>query len=521
MSDKEVGFVSLVGAGPGDPGLITLRGQERLAQADVVIYDRLANPLLLRLAPQAECLPVGKQPNHHPIPQEKINELLVEKAKDGMRVVRLKGGDPFVFGRGGEEALALVEEGIPFEVVPGITSAVAVLAYAGIPLTHRGLADSAALITGHRSDDVENPAEGWFQGSLGADTLVFLMGVKNLPDIVQQLLISGRGEDTPAALIERGTSAAQKTVSGTLANIVKHAEDISPPAILVVGEVVRLREQLRWFDNVRAHRPLFGLRVLNTKSVQRGDGAIHWDDFGEQITSLGAEVVHLPVIQIVPPTNVEPFSAAVQRLVEGREYAWVLLTSVNGVRALFDHLIAMGLDARSLNGIKVAAVGEVTAQTLKSWGIIPDFIPSNFIGSELGKQLPLQPNEKVFLPRSEIALPDLPDILETRGAVVEEVSAYTVKTAPVDSVILDQLVGGEFNIVSFFSPSGVSGLRDMLADAGHTTPLKEILASTKVACIGPTTGLAAQEMGLPVEIIAKEHTSAGLVMELLKWQKHS
>ncbi len=520
MSDEKTGFVSLVGAGPGDPGLLTLRGQERLSQADVVVYDRLANPLLLRLAPQAEMIPVGKQPKHHPVPQEQITSVLVAKANEGKRVVRLKGGDPFVFGRGGEEALALAEAGIPFEIIPGVTSAIAVPAYAGIPLTLRGIANSAALITGHRAEKVTNPEEGWEQGSLGADTLVFLMGVKNLPAIVENLLENGRQKDTPAALIERGTTATQKTVSGTLSNISKLAEEISPPAILIIGDVVHLRDQLRWFDDANVDRPLFGLRILNTKSTQNGK-TLPWDNFDEQAASLGAEVIHMPVIRIVPPTDSKPFTMAVQHLVEEQAYAWVLLTSANGVIALFEQLSALGLDARALQGIKFGVVGNVTAQALSSRGVVPDFIPSSFIGAELGKQLPLKSGQRILLPRSEIALPDLPEILETRGAAVDEVSAYSVDTAPVDSSSINQLLEGTFDIVMLFSPSGVFGLRDMLANAGSNTPIKDILATTTIACIGPTTSKIAQEMGLNVEIVANEHTSSGLVKELVRWRKHS
>jgi uroporphyrinogen III methyltransferase/synthase len=248
MQVVQVGKVYLVGAGPGDPELLTLRAVRYLKSADIVIHDRLVNRCLFAYGPQAEWIDVGKEASHHPVPQAEINQLLIEKARAGMATVRLKGGDPFVFGRGGEEALALVEAGIPFEIVPGVTSAVAVPAYAGIPVTHRGAACSAAIITGHRADCAQEPESDWARAAQGADTLIFLMGVKNLPRIVEQVLAAGRPPDTPVALIEQGTCPEQKTITGTLADITVKASEIHPPAVIVVGEVVRLRESLRWFD---------------------------------------------------------------------------------------------------------------------------------------------------------------------------------------------------------------------------------------------------------------------------------
>jgi uroporphyrinogen III methyltransferase/synthase len=246
--DVAPGIVYLVGAGPGDPGLLTLRGAECLHRADVVVHDRLVNPALLEHCPTARCIDVGKQPDHHPIPQESINTILVQEALAGQVVVRLKGGDPFVFGRGGEEALALAQAGIRFEVVPGISSAVAVPAYAGIPITHRGLACSAAIITGHRADCAQDPESDWLRAARGADTLVFLMGVRNLERIIAQVLLAGRTLDTPVAVIEQGTCPAQRTVLGTLADIASKAVDLHPPAIIVVGEVVQLAEALHWYE---------------------------------------------------------------------------------------------------------------------------------------------------------------------------------------------------------------------------------------------------------------------------------
>ena len=520
------GFVSLVGAGPGDPDLITLKGVERLGQADLVVYDRLVNPLLLRKAPQAEWISVGKKPGYHPIPQEKINEILVENAKKGKRIVRLKGGDPFVFGRGGEEALALKKAGIQFEIVPGISSAIAAPAYAGIPVTHRNLAGSVAFITGHRTEGTDVPKSDWRRINLSADTLVFMMGVKNLPLIIEQLQSAGRPENTPVALIERGTFPGQKTIIGTLSNIIEIGGEIRPPAVCVVGEVVGLRDQLNWFEMLE-QRPLFGLRILNTKSNSSADeDGSHrrtplTDSFGHQVTSLGGEVIHMPVLQICPPTDESILQVAVRNLAKGGVFDWVVFTSVNGVKAVFDWLAALGADSRYLKGTQVAAIGPSTAQELKNRGIKPDFIPTQFTGKELGKQLPIKPGETIVLPRSEIALPELPAILRSRGGITEEVNAYTVKSAPPDTIVLDQLAAGRIDIVTFFSPSGLYALADILAEAGHTSTLGKVLAQLTVACIGPTTKEAAQKLGIQTDVIAREHTGAGLVQELVKWRKHS
>lgn len=519
-----MGYISLIGAGPGDPGLITLRGAERLGHADVVVYDRLANPLLLRLAPQAEWIPVGKQPESHPVPQGEINTLLIEYARQGKRVVRLKGGDPFVFGRGGEEALALANAGIQFEVVPGVTSAIAAPAYAGIPVTHREIAGSVVFVTGHRTEQVGDPEADWLRLGNTTGTLVFLMGVKNLPRIVKQLIHAGKSRNTPVALIQQGTTVEQKTVTGTLGNIVDQAAEIHSPAVIVVGEVVKLRDQIRWFDCIE-RQPFFGLRVLNTKSIPQEQenvfvkGIPLLDEFNNQISLLGGEVIHMPVLQIGPPPSMGSLKNAARRLATENIYTWVVFTSVNGVRFFFNELTALGYDSRCLGGIKVAAIGPITAQALQNQGIFPDFIPTTYIGAELGSQLALNPGDRVLLPRSEIALDELPQILKARGGIVDEVSAYTVQANHPDSIVLEQLVAKQIHIVAFFSPSGVSGLEDMLVEAGYDTPLSEVLAPVTVACIGPSTQGEAQKRNIHVDIVAEEHTSIGLVQELLLWRK--
>jgi len=330
------GVVFLVGAGPGDPGLITLKGLEALRAADVVVYDALANPRLLREArPDAEMIGVGKRGGCHTMKQEEINALLVAKGLEGKRVCRLKGGDPFVFGRGGEEALALVDAGVAFEVVPGVTSGIAAPAYAGIPVTHRDATSSLAFITGHEDPTKQASALAWDKLATGIGTLVVYMGVKNLPHIVERLTSNGRSPATPAAVVQWGTVARQRTVLGTLADIVHRAAGMEAPAILVVGEVAALRDKLQWFET----RPLFGRRIVVTRSRAQAS------DLAEQLEALGAEVIEMPAITIEPPADWAPLDTAIAALAT---FDWVVFTSVNGVDGFFARLDAAGKDSRAL-----------------------------------------------------------------------------------------------------------------------------------------------------------------------------
>ncbi len=364
------GFVSLIGAGPGDPDLLTLRGAEALASADVVVYDYLANPaLLVHAPPGAERIYVGKKAGSHTLSQDEISALLVKFALAGQRVARLKGGDPFVFGRGGEEALALVEAGVSFEVVPGVTSAVAAPAYAGIPVTHRGLASSFAVITGHEDPTKEESAVDWPRLATGVDTLVFLMGVGNLPRIVEQLLAHGRPADTPVALVRWGTMPDQQTVSGTLVDITEKvkAAGLRPPAVTVVGPVAELREHLCWFEK----RPLFGQRVLVTRTRQQASA------LSAQLRALGAEAIELPTIRIAPPEDWAPLDATIATLAV---FDWIVFTSVNGVGHFWARLEAAGLDARALHGVRLAAIGPATAAELEARGLRADYVPDEVRG---------------------------------------------------------------------------------------------------------------------------------------------
>jgi uroporphyrinogen III methyltransferase/synthase len=497
------GFVSLIGAGPGDPGLLTLRGAEVLAQADVVVYDYLANPALLSHArPDAERIYVGKQAGSHTLSQEEINVLLVERGLAGRRVARLKGGDPFVFGRGGEEALALVEAGVPFEVVPGVTSAVAAPAYAGIPVTHRGLASSLAIVTGHEDPAKDETALDWEHLASGVDTLVFLMGVGNLPRIVKELVAHGRPASTPAAVVRWGTLADQQTVSGTLADIVDgvRAAGLKPPAVTVVGEVAGLRDRLRWFED----RPLFGQRVLVTRTRQQA-GALSL-----RLRALGAAALELPTIRIVPPDDWAPLDSAIAGL---SRTDWIVFTSANGVGFFWERLRAAGLDARTLHGVRVAAIGPATAAELEAHGLLADYVPGEYVAEAVAAGLGDVRGLRVLLPRADIARPALATLLRQGGAEVVEAPAYRTLRPEMDPGELRELLSG-ITVATFTSSSTVRNLAEMAQEAGLDLPAA--LERTLVACIGPVTAETAREVGLAVHLVAEEYTIDGLVEALTK-----
>jgi len=526
------GTVYLVGAGPGDPGLITVRGLACLRGADVVVYDRLIPRALLSEAPQALWIDVGKQPDRHPVLQEQINEILVAQARLGKIVVRLKGGDPFVFGRGGEEAEALAREGLPFEVVPGVTSAIAAAAYAGIPITHRDAASSFAVFTGHRRSDAGEQAAGQ-QAAASADTLVFLMGMGNLPTIVDELLAAGRSADTPVAVVSHGTWPQQRTVTGSLHDIVGKvtAANIAAPAAVIAGDVVRLRERLRWFD-LPDRRPLLGLRILNTRPAHEAA------DLTGRLAELGADVIALPATRIGPPADEGPLDNALHRLAAASAGApafdWIAFTSANAVTAFFERLLTLapqassGLryDVRCLAGVRLAAVGPATVQALAGYGLVPDLVPDQGTGKHLAAVMPDVAGKRVLLPRSDQALPDLPAALAGRGAQVTEVVAYSVTAAYQGAAcqsavepnpqVLDALRTGSVDVAIFCSPSALRGVAAMLG----SEPLDRVLSGAAIACIGPTTAAAAQEMGLRTSIMPRpgEYTTEGLVAALVGWR---
>jgi len=520
------GTVYLVGAGPGDPGLITVRGLACLRGADVVVYDRLVPPALLREAPAARWIDVGKQPDRHPVPQEEINRILVDEARRGGIVVRLKGGDPFVFGRGGEEAEALAEAGLPFEVVPGVTSAIAAAAYAGIPITHRDAASSFAVFTGHRRGDRATPATAAPGATAAsADTLVYLMGMGNLPSIVDDLRAGGRPAGTPAAVVARGAWPQQRTVTGTLEDIVGTvaAAGIVPPAALIVGEVVRLRDRLRWFDRP-GQRPLLGLRILNTRPEHDAAGLTR------RLSALGAEVITLSATRIAAPRDPEALDEVIHRLcrapADARPWDWIVFTSANAVRAFLHRLFSLAAedgrdagrcyDARCLAGVRIASIGAATTAALAACGLTPDFVPDRATGRSLAVALPDVAGRRLLLPRSDQAPPDLPRALAARGASVTEVVAYAVAPAEPDPAVLAEVAGEGVDVAIFCSPSALRGTAAMFGDR----PLNEALGGAAIACIGPTTAAAAQEMGLRASIVGDTtgEASEALVDALLRWR---
>ncbi len=491
------GRVFLVGAGPGDPGLITVKGLRCVESADVIVYDRLVDRrLLARATATAELVDVGKAPGERRNRQEDINALLIARAAEGKLVVRLKGGDPFVFGRGGEEAEALAAGGIPFEVVPGVTSAIAAPAYAGIPVTHRDIGSFFTVVTGSEAPDKPEPAVPWDRLAEAGGTLVVLMGWESLDRIVEALVRHGRPPETPVALVRWGTEPYQRTVSGTLATIVGAARDagMSPPVVAVIGEVAKLRDRLRWFDR----GPLFGKRVLVTRS--RAQASV----LSELLAARGAEAVEIPTIEILPLDDYGSLDAELRGL---RGYQWIVFTSANPVRVVFDRLAAMGLDSRALAGPRVAAIGPATAASLREHGISADFVPDVFVSESIVEGMKgagLQ-GAKVLLPRSSAGREALAEGLAGLGAAVREVTAFHTGTPEDARTRLDEALAAGIDAATFTSSSTVSNLAALLDGR------LDRLSTAAIACIGPVTAARAGELGLKVDIVAREHTVAGLV----------
>jgi uroporphyrinogen III methyltransferase/synthase len=500
------GVVYLVGAGPGDAKLITVKGLECIQKSDTIIYDRLVNIRLLGFAPaKAEIIYVGKSPDRHTLGQSEINQLLVDKALRGKTVTRLKGGDPFVFGRGGEEAEVLSEAGIAFEIVPGVTSAIAAAAYAGIPVTHRDFTSTLAIITGNEDPLKEDSNIDWAKISTGAGTLVFLMGMANLPQITKQLMDNGRSPETPAALVRWGTRPQQRTLVGTLADISRKAasEGFKNPAIIIVGEVVSLREKLNWFEK----KPLFGKRILVTRSREQASV------LSEALEVLGAEPLEFPAISVAEPEDYRPLDLAIKDLTK---YKWVIFTSVNGVEQFFRRLHYNNRDIRDLYGAKLCAIGPKTREALEKYGLIVDYVPNEFRAEEILKELQgkVAAGDKILLPRADIARKVLPEALTGMGALVDEVTVYcTLTGAGQTGPILDMLKTGEINVITFTSSSTVRNFVDMLGAAD----ISSLLSGVTVACIGPVTAATAGELGVRVDLVAEEYTIEGLVSAILKY----
>jgi uroporphyrinogen III methyltransferase/synthase len=492
------GKVYLVGAGPGDPGLITMKGLGCLRKADVIIYDRLIDDSLLKEArPDAEKIYVGKGRGCHAMEQKEINLLMVSKAREGKIVVRLKGGDPFVLGRGGEEAEVLAANDILFEVVSGVSSVYAVPAYAGIPVTHRRLASSFTVITGHEDPGKGKSSISWDEINSGSDTLVFLMGMENLAHIVKQLIQSGRLPSTPVAVISQGTSPQQRTVVGKLEDIVSRAEKegFEPPAVIVVGDVVRVREQLRWFDNL----PLFGKRILVTRAEHQAG------ELSQLLQQRGAMSVEMPVIKLSPLSTWNELDQAILNL---KSYHWIIFTSVNAVEMFWKRLHVLKLDTRQLGGIRIGAIGPATAKALEERGLHPDYLPEIYTsqGFLAGFSEQDVAGCRVLLPRADIAGNELTSGLTKLGAEVHQVTAYKTATATKGiSQGKAMLLRGEIDVITFTSASTVNSLLAILGQKW------EVIKRAKLACIGPNTAAALTQKGLKADIVAIEHTIPGLV----------
>ena len=507
MSTDRSGKVYLVGAGPGDPGLLTVKGKECLEQADVVLYDYLANPALLHHAPdQAERIYVGRRGRGHYQDQAYINRLLIERAKAGQVVVRLKGGDPFVFGRGGEEAEAVAAAGVAFEVVPGVTAAVAVPAYAGIPVTHRTLASTVTFVTGHEDPSKQTTVMDWPKLAATSGTLVFMMGMKTLPMIVRRLLEEGRSPETPVAAVRWGTRADQHTVIGTLKDIVVKAEQarLEPPTVIVVGEVVKLREQLNWFEK----RPLFGKRIVLTRAQEQAR------EFSRLLTAYGAEAIATPTIQIVPPISWQAIDQAIARL---GEYDWLIFTSVNGVKPFMDRLLVARKDSRALAHLRVCAIGPRTAEEMARYGVTPDLVPSEFQAEGVLAALAEHDlrGKKVLIPRAEVAREILPERLRRMDAEVDVVVVYRTIAPEADlSRLMEQIEAGKIDVVTFTSSSTVRNFVDMVGGAEQA---RRLGSKTAIGCIGPITAQTAEQCGLTVAILAPENTVPALTQAIVRY----
>ncbi|MDQ7031244.1 MAG: uroporphyrinogen-III C-methyltransferase [Desulfonauticus sp.] len=501
--EKLKGKVYLVGAGPGDPGLFTLKGKTVLEKADVVVYDYLANEDLLQYCPGAEKIYVGKKGGDHTLPQAKINQLIIDKALEGKVVVRLKGGDPYVFGRGGEEAEDLVKQGIDFEVVPGITSAVAACAYAGIPVTHRNFASSVSFITGHEDPQKAESAIDWNALVKSKSTLVFFMGVKNLSIIVQNLLSAGMDPHMPVALVHWGTTCKQKTLVSKLDKVVEDAKQANfrPPSLIVIGKVVQLKPVLDWFEK----KPLLGKTVVVTRAREQAS------DLKAKLQELGACVLECPTIKVRP---LDDYSRAYSVLEKLDLYDWLVFTSVNGVKFFWKLLRDSHLDARALGGLRVAAIGPATQNALEKLGIYPDFVPSKYVAEDVVEGL-LDLGIKgkgVLIPRAKVAREVLPEELAKAGARVEVLPVYETVLAEdnKDKLVL-ALEQGNVDFITFTSSSTVKNFFALIDKNSFALQLQKV----SLVSIGPITSATLKKFGFQPDLEASTYTIDGLV-EVIK-----
>lgn len=499
------GKVWLAGAGPGDEGLLTIKAEHVLERADVIVYDHLVGEnIVVKYGAGKELINVGKTAGHHPIPQEEINRILVEEAKKGKRVVRLKGGDPFLFGRGGEELAELVKYGVPFEVVPGVTSPLSVPAYGGIPVTHRDYASSLHVVTGHARRGSENDINYKALAEAGG-TLVFLMGVTSLGIIMEGLKEAGMRPDMPAAILQEGTTAGQKKVTATISTLVKRAEesDIRPPALIVVGEVCRLAEELSWYERL----PLSGMRVLLTRPKEL------ISSMAEKLRDKGAEVLEIPTIEIVPAQSSHFMSECFENI---RTYDWIVFTSQAGVRIFFEKMKEYGIDVRALYRVGFAVIGEGTKKALESFGIFADVMPDVYDGVSLGRALAVQDvkNKKILLPRAEKGNQELVPIFEEAGAFVQDLPVYRTVCRDASELpvsIKDEIESGRVSCAAFTSSSTVEGF---VKAAGEMD-----FSRVKAACIGKQTAETAKRYGM--ECYVSDKAAIDSLVRLIERMKKS
>ncbi len=524
------GKVYLVGAGPGDIGLLTVKGLKCLQKAEAVVYDFHFNAQILNyINHDAEFIYAGKRGGHHAMTQDEINQALVNKAKEGKTVCRLKGGDPFVFGRGGEEAEELVKEGIEFEIIPGISSSIAAPAYAGIPLTHRKYSSSFAVVTGN--EDITKPESSidWSKFANGFDTLVFLMGVKNISAITTKLMEHGKSPDTPTAIVRWGTRPDQKTVVSTLKNIADlvKEENIRPPAVMIIGDVVKLRDTLKWYEN----KPLFGKRILITREYTK--------DY-DPLEDLGAEIFEFPTIEIVPPESYKELDESIDKV---ETYNWIIFTSANGFKYFMQRLLDKNRDIRDLKGIKICAIGTKTAEKIKEYGLKVDMVPEEFNaeglietfteeakkmrGWEDEKNLTSQPlnpltsqllrEVKILLPRAEVAREIFPEKVRELGGEIDTPTAYrAIKPEKHGKRLKRFLKEGRISVATFTSAATFNNFMDIIGQDAI-----EILRDVTIAVIGPVTKMAIEKAGLKVSIMPKEATIKAMVDEIIQWAANS
>ncbi|MCX8028181.1 MAG: uroporphyrinogen-III C-methyltransferase [Thermodesulfovibrionales bacterium] len=498
------GKVFIVGAGPGDIGLLTIKGLKALKKAEVVVYDFHLNAQMLNyIDHKAEFVYAGKRGGHHEMTQDEINNALIHYANEGKMVCRLKGGDPFVFGRGGEEAMALAQAGIDFEIIPGITSAIAAPAYAGIPVTHRMYSSSFAVVTGN--EDITKPSStiDWKHFARGFDTLIFLMGIKNIASITQKLIENGRDPSTPAAVIRWGSRPDQRTVVSTLqdiAGIIKQ-DDIRPPAVMIVGNVVNVRQHLKWYEK----KPLFGHRILITRE--------YTEDY-EPLEELGGEIFEFPTIKTIEPDDYSELDSCIERI---EDYNWLVFSSAKGVEFFFKRLIDINKDVRDLKGIKICAVGKRTAETIRSWGIKVDMTPDEFnsegLIAKFNQQCGSLQSLRILLPRALEARDVFPDMIRKNGGVIDTPVTYkTIKPERHGKRLQRFLKEGRITIATFTSASTFKNFLDIMGEGAV-----DFLNGVTIASIGPITTQAILKTGLKVSIQPKEATISAMVDAIVNW----